>query len=565
MPKQNRGAEPTTFDYSLNAQGAADRAQEFMGGDIVRGIVELLTNADTAYGHELLDRKGTPIEIRVCGGRRARWFEVRDRAGGMSHATLEEKFTEGGATSEAGERGFFGVGAKDCATFGRLSVETIDGAGRFSKVEIPREFQGGKLYPSRRATKDDFMRLFGRARGAGTVVRVDAADTRDGGPSFPRIDTLHAKLRAHYALRGLLQRREVRLSEYVGWERKGKSRMLEYPSAPWEAEGREQVHDAEVDIKSASAVNLPSLRLYRVPEEVPGSYSDEEFEGFILVRSEVADYGITLAGLEHTPHARRLSGELVDQNISALLDAYRTGGATRENPRPVIRQSRDHRGGGLEPSHPYTVALMGGLRPIVQEALEALAAESRESERAGASEALDNANREAGRWLGAFLNEEGDGPKELPVGLYFLPPRKPVRPGQEGKLYLYCVGPDEPPALDVTWLSSETTVCGVSEGEGRLDLESERNGNFIHRAKVGFRAGDVPELLSLRHVWGVMRHCVPLTFAKSQLVLCRTSPSGIRPIRLNRAAERWCVSSCPLISLRMIQAFLCNYSRTMGP
>ena len=37
------------FTYKIGAQGARDRAKQFMGNDVVRGIVELITNSDAAY------------------------------------------------------------------------------------------------------------------------------------------------------------------------------------------------------------------------------------------------------------------------------------------------------------------------------------------------------------------------------------------------------------------------------------------------------------------------------------------------------------------------------------
>ena len=37
------------FTYKIGAQGAQDRAKQFMANDIVLGIVELVTNSDAAY------------------------------------------------------------------------------------------------------------------------------------------------------------------------------------------------------------------------------------------------------------------------------------------------------------------------------------------------------------------------------------------------------------------------------------------------------------------------------------------------------------------------------------
>ena len=60
----NKTQAVDTFDYGLNSQAARDRAQQFMGGKISRGIVELLTNSDTAYLRSKPDNKRLNIEIR---------------------------------------------------------------------------------------------------------------------------------------------------------------------------------------------------------------------------------------------------------------------------------------------------------------------------------------------------------------------------------------------------------------------------------------------------------------------------------------------------------------------
>ena len=70
------------FDYGIGPQGAQDGAKLFMGGKIVRGIVELLTNSDAAYSRLGSDqqRKNRPISLTVNNV--DRYFEIKDRADG---------------------------------------------------------------------------------------------------------------------------------------------------------------------------------------------------------------------------------------------------------------------------------------------------------------------------------------------------------------------------------------------------------------------------------------------------------------------------------------------------
>ena len=64
------------FAYKIGAQGARDRARQFMGNEIARGIVELITNSDAAYTAQGVSQpKQRPIAVVVNAA--ARYIEVR--------------------------------------------------------------------------------------------------------------------------------------------------------------------------------------------------------------------------------------------------------------------------------------------------------------------------------------------------------------------------------------------------------------------------------------------------------------------------------------------------------
>ena len=89
-----------------------------MRGDIVRGLIELITNADDAYK----DNDGK-IRVEVDHGRGRPWtVTVKDRATGLTRQEMKEKFGElAGRSSgfEHGEdvRGQLGRGVKDLVAF----------------------------------------------------------------------------------------------------------------------------------------------------------------------------------------------------------------------------------------------------------------------------------------------------------------------------------------------------------------------------------------------------------------------------------------------------------------
>src|SRR2546425_6486127 len=101
-------------------------------GDVYDALVELITNADDSYsrlfrknkrpndGGDILvehmeQRKGQPSKI-----------VVRDKAEGMNSEDMEKSLLQLGAfSSEAGNRGYMGRGAKDCTALGNLVFESI--------------------------------------------------------------------------------------------------------------------------------------------------------------------------------------------------------------------------------------------------------------------------------------------------------------------------------------------------------------------------------------------------------------------------------------------------------
>lgn len=480
-----------SFDYEIGPQAAQDRAKQFMGGRIVRGIVELLTNSDAAYARlgDGRQRKHRPINIVVSHV--DRYFEVRDLAGGMSPGTVREKFTKGGATSTAGHRGYFGLGAKDCAVFGSLELRTVDGNGKYSTVEIPGDFRNCNR-EHREARVWDYEKIHGeKRRHSGTAIRINVDSPDLGGARMPRLETLARDLRTHYALRSLLGRNRVSLAVITG-RKSRKEANLVYPGFPWKNNRKAKlIEDIHLKV-SGYPESRPHLILYELAESVDGDPKDETFEGFVLVGSgEIADYGFTLASLENQAHAKRLAGRMDDMYIQKLLDDYRTEGASDKNPSPVVSQDRRHRNGGLDDSHPYAAALIKALRPLLQGALETMAAESKETERAGISEALEAANRDAGRFLSDMFDAGGQGPEPKPLkkGFYFLPASRDIRRNDPGwaSVSVYSIGGGIP-ADAVAHLRLENP--GVCELESDVvEFVEMRGRSDGRRALVRLRAG----------------------------------------------------------------------------
>ena len=460
-----------------------------MRGDIVRGIVELVTNSDAAYtAIGVMEADKRPITIIL--NPTERWLEVRDRAGGMSPQVADEKFTKGGATSAQDQRGYFGLGAKDCAIFGSLVLKTVDDEGNFTEIYIPGNFEDC-TWDSYSALPEHYRQIHSQVRRRpGTMVHINIDKIKQGGARIPRFHKLIADLQSHYALRRLHQRNAIIVRSA------GKTPISEnivYPGFPWEIQHAECLYDEILEIKKYPESH-PRVRLFRISNPVQGDASSEAFQGFLLVGTkDIADYGFTLAGMEKRNHSRYLVGEVDDSYIQTLLKDYRINGTSEQNPRPVVGQDRYPRNGGLDDSHPYTNSLFSALQPIISSALDRLDSESKARARSGISEALQSANELAGRRLSQFLDAEGAAPtpKPLPTGFYFLPHSKVLKldPTNWESVSLYSIPIDSevaPPITSASLLLEDHNLCEIGHDIAKL---TKMPGDLLgYRATIRLRS-----------------------------------------------------------------------------
>src|SRR5450759_2350363 len=155
----------------------AEFARQFAIGDVYDGLVELITNSDDSYhrlfrdkrrstdGGDLLieteeRRKGAPSRIII-----------RDRAAGLDANEMKEKLSSPGRfSSDRGDRGYMGRGAKDCTTLGDLVYESIKD-DRYARCRLGRNMTFTPEIKNQRVTKE-LREALGIQRGNGTTVTL---------------------------------------------------------------------------------------------------------------------------------------------------------------------------------------------------------------------------------------------------------------------------------------------------------------------------------------------------------------------------------------------------------
>jgi hypothetical protein len=364
-----------------------------MRGDIVRGLIELITNADDAYAR-LGDVNG---KIRVeIERRKGDWrVVVRDRATGMAQADMTSKITKladrvSGFESGRAVRGNLGRGAKDVSAFGPTTYESIKD-GHYAYLELLPTGRYQALKKSRLATAEDRQRL-GIPRGNGTVVTVQVgARVR-----CPQHNTLVDRLSKHYQLRDIMAdpKREVWLANV----NTGDAERIRY-STPASLPLREM----DLAIAGYSGVTA-RLEIRRLPERCDQPASDPCRPAGILLKGQRAVYDNTLFSFEQNPYAAFLHGRLECPYIDQLAREYDDIRSRRETPPPVnnmpiITRSRD----GLHPEHQFVVALSSAvnevLADVVREEEHRIRREASRIENESTRRSLDRLAREVARFM----------------------------------------------------------------------------------------------------------------------------------------------------------------------
>lgn len=390
-------------------------AEQAIRGDIVRALIELITNSDDAYGSS-----PGPITIRITATDDEQHpveIQISDAAIGLTAEGLEARLAKLGVSKDAAEapnaRGLFGRGARDVASIGTLTFKAIRDE-KYSELRIT-DFNYEFLATNAPATPEhrSVLLLDAGQNGFTNIVRVAAKVTVPSGAKLER------RLSEHAQLRDLVRRREVILFDSRGAEFHAR---LQPPSMPT------PVADEEVTVKGYDPIRIT---LRRLDERSSGPVTPYSRHG-LLVKSGVSVFENSWLGLENRPEALYFCGEIEAPQIIDIIHAFdrknSLGGTTR-----LLRRDRD----GLQRDHEYSRALATAVHKVVGPFFDAVAKEMAAERKQG--EQLSNAFKVAREALRdqirmaleeiedeePMAGEGADGIEELVI----IPPRRVMEPG----------------------------------------------------------------------------------------------------------------------------------------
>ena len=340
-----------TIKYS--SRGFLQDSSQAMGGDIVRALVELITNCDDAYGTE-----AGQINIEVIrSDDNPTMVVVRDTATGLTPDQMKNCFTElaaqtSGFTQGARVRGLLGRGAKDTACFGRTRFETIKD-DVYSWLELKSTGDWDKDEMPATSNHRDNLEIPEGTNGLVATIYVERPGLEPR-PNKQLVDRLSKNVQ----LRQITTERTVLFGQITN----GKHGLTQ--TVRWNEPDSVPLEDLELNIDGYDTT--ARLRLFKLTTPGEGRVDSHSRQG-IEVRGSKATYDNTFFG-ENAVETSWIRGIVDCDLIDDLIRTYeKTQGTDTQNPTPLLRRDRD----GLDKDHPFYQALgsavLVALTPILED------------------------------------------------------------------------------------------------------------------------------------------------------------------------------------------------------
>ena len=396
-------------------------AEDAMQGDVVRALIELITNADDAY-----NAKGGAIEIRVkkTSGEYAHEICIHDKAGGLDGSRMESAFTDLGRENtkfiaDQGTRGLFGRGAKDVAILGKAEFRSIS-RDKLSTLEIFANSEYQMQEFDEKPNLEDYESLILSHGENGLTSKLFLNPVH----KVPSPGDLIHKLQDHVQLRELLNRNSVRFSD----DRNNSSVILKglRPSG-------ELVIDKEIMVPKYS--KKISLKVFKFKDKEQGQVNEYSAHG-LVVSGRGAAYENSFLHYTSRPEAGWFCGTIEAPEIHDLAKSYDDiDGKTDLNPTRLVSRQRS----GLIARHPYYRALCAAIEPELRPLFDEMAQVEGASRKEGAElrNRFDSIAETMAKTLQSLMDNDELG--EIPVDsendekgieLSIIPPARLVRLGE---------------------------------------------------------------------------------------------------------------------------------------
>ena len=345
------------------------QADQAIKRDLIRALVELITNSDDSYRR--MERRGIPVSGRILveieRRRQGSVVRVTDFAEGMDDNTLDRAvgtYAEETSGFLSGEpvRGYFGRGIKD-AILG-LGEGTVTGTVDNYQHRAWLGIRNNEPYYD---AQTPILLEGGPIPNSTTVeVRVTRGDVR-----IPQFENLRIQLFLHFALRDITTNssRTVILRN-LNDTRSRREFQLRYQLPRGQLQSSDTYDLPDFDTSCAIDVFRSDVALDTPREQ---GYTAQ---AGLLIKGENTIFENTLLKFDGDPNARRLFGTVTCGHLDELL---------REN-EPILLATRD----GLDRSHPFIRSLYNLCEQVLEPLVDREAQRSRREQSRAQNDELRN-------------------------------------------------------------------------------------------------------------------------------------------------------------------------------
>ena len=327
------------------------RIRTAMQGNVIRALVELITNSDDSYirleDGKKIEKEGL-IKVLYKKEGHCAIFAVRDHAEGMSIEDVRDSFKKyGAATSgmKAGKRvrGYFGQGAKDALASMKDGKICTFKDGKFVECKLFIE-EGKPMYEINDPIPvSQELRDLHKIYNNGTIAYFKADPQETG--TVPRFDSVHEELANNYLLRKIMTNSQRKISLID--ENTKRYRPLRYKMP----EGKEILSD-DFTVSYGLYGDFPiHISIWRANKELTQT-GDDRHGGLILVDNEDVVLGISLFKYNNEPLAANFCGEVKIKRFRELL----------KEEEPVLTEERD----GLAVRHIFCQMLISEIQKRIE-------------------------------------------------------------------------------------------------------------------------------------------------------------------------------------------------------
>lgn len=408
-------------DLQYTARAFKQDSEDAMKGDVVRALIELITNADDAY-----NSKGGTIQIKLHKSEKPfqAMISVHDKATGLDADGLEKAFSRLGDLNQKfvgdmGTRGLFGRGAKDVAALGKAKFLSIK-AGKFSWLEIDPVKAKFNMETDESPNTAAYQECELKQGENGLTAQLFISAIH----RIPSATEMVTKLQTHVQLRDLLNRNEVFYSDERSKVEVKLNGLL--PSGM-------KVID---EVLKIPRYNHPvKIEIYRLPAKDISTLDEYSVQG-LVVSGRGAAYENSFLHLSKRPEAGWFCGRLDAPEIHDLARSIDTNNIASDlNPTRIVSRQRD----GLVRNHPYFRALGAEVEKILKPLFDAMAEEEGAQRKEGDKlrKRFDALSQVLANTLQEILDESDAG--ELPTSsdddgsnfsLSIIPPRRVIKIGE---------------------------------------------------------------------------------------------------------------------------------------